>query len=74
MSLNGLIRQSLEIVEELVAMPFLVAQKIWPEDSTSTTDQVINRAAGLSAGLATMPFKAIREIFEDDRQQSPSSS
>lgn len=72
--MNYLIRQSLEMVEELVAMPFRVAQKIWPEDGTSSTSQVINRAAGLSAGLATMPVKAIRDIFEDNRQQSPPSS
>ncbi|MDN5326106.1 MAG: hypothetical protein PWP41_802 [Moorella sp. (in: firmicutes)] len=74
MSLNGLIRQSLEMVEELVAMPFQVARKIWPGDNNSATGQVIHRAAGLGEGLATMPVKAFRELFEDDRQQTPPSS
>ncbi|BCV22831.1 hypothetical protein [Moorella sp. Hama-1] len=74
MSLNGLIRQSLGMVEELVAMPFEVARKVWPEESNSTASQVIHRAAGLGEGLATMPVKAFRELFEDEQQQQPPAS
>ncbi|MGI9862402.1 hypothetical protein SDD30_13570 [Moorella naiadis] len=36
--------------------------------------QVIHRAVGLGEGLATMPVKAFRELFEDEQQQQPPAS
>lgn len=69
MSVNKLIRQSLGLFEGIAAMPFQVIQKLWNEE-TSTTSTFIKQAAQLSEGLATMPFKFAREIFEENGQDA----
>lgn len=63
MSLNRLIRQGIESMEELIALPFQVAQQLW-RDEDSPTGKAIRRGACLAENLLTTPLRALKEAFE----------
>lgn len=68
MSLNGLLRQGLDLMEGLAALPFEVTRQLWDEEG-STTSQVIRQAAYITEGLVTMPFRVAREFLEENPSQ-----
>lgn len=52
------------MVETMAAMPFQVARRLWSRDN-SEIGQIVNQAASLGEGMATMPVRFVREFFEE---------
>jgi len=66
MSMNQLIRQGLNMVETMAAMPFQVVRRLWAREN-SEVGQIINHATSLGEGMATMPVRFVKEFFEDQK-------
>lgn len=63
MSLNRLIRQGIESMEGLVALPFEAVRQLW-RDEEAPAGRTIRRGASLAENLLTAPFRILKEAFE----------
>lgn len=66
MSLNRLIRQGLESMEGLVALPFQAARQLWRDEETPA-GKALKRAACLAENLVTTPLRTAKEAFVEPR-------
>ncbi|WP_227764478.1 hypothetical protein [Zhaonella formicivorans] len=64
MSINKLVRQSINLMEGFATMPFQIAQQLWGDES-SNTGRIIKQTAYMSEQVAAMPFRFAREIFSE---------
>lgn len=69
MSLNRLIRQGIESMEGLVALPFQAARQLW-RDEEAPAGKAIKRGACLAENLLTTPFRILKEAFEPREEEN----
>lgn len=71
MSINKLVRQTINLMEGFATIPFQVVQQLWGDES-SNTGKIIKQTAFMSEQLAAMPFRLAREFFSDGTSEANS--
>lgn len=70
MSMNQIMIQGLNLMEEAVSLPFKWVQDQLPNnEESSSSSKIIRQSAGITQGLVTIPIKMARDFLGANDQQ-----
>lgn len=69
MSLNQIVRQSINVGENMTKIPFEMAREMLSQNQSNQTgtQNLMLNSVNLGENLATIPFRVAREMFQDSR-------